>query len=61
MNAALGKVIASVPQSQVMDVYNSFVAPQVPNMMFNMVNPLDAQAAAKAFYTFKDTVQAAQR
>jgi len=64
VNAALGKVIASVPQSQVMDVYNSFakiVAPQVPNMMFNMVNPLDAQAAAKAFYTFKDTVQAAQR
>merc|ERR1711904_539918 len=50
VNAALGKVIASVPQSQVMDVYNSFakiVAPQVPNMMFNMVNPLDAQAAAK--------------
>merc|ERR1712170_271507 len=64
VNAALGRVIASVPQSQVMDVYNSFakiVAPQVPNMMFNMVNPLDAQAAAKAFYTFKDTVQAAQR
>merc|ERR1719327_1310553 len=64
VNAALGKVIASVPKSQVMDVYNSFakiVAPQVPNMMFNMVNPLDAQAAAKAFYTFKDTVQAAQR
>jgi hypothetical protein len=64
VNAALGKVIASVPQSQVMDVYNSFakiVAPQVPNMMFNMVNPLDANAAAKAFYTFKDTVQAAQR
>merc|ERR1711971_1073735 len=42
VNAALGKVIASVPKSQVMDVYNSFakiVAPQVPNMMFNMVNP----------------------
>merc|ERR1712113_608909 len=64
VNAALGKVIASVPQSQVMDVYNAFakvVPGAVPNMMFNMVNPLDANAAAKAFYTFKDTVQAVQR
>merc|ERR1712176_296177 len=64
VNAALGKVIASVPTGQVMDVYNAFakiVPGQVPNMMFNMVNPLDANAAAKAFYTFKDTVQAAQR
>merc|ERR1712146_507483 len=52
----LGKAIASVPKSQVMDVYNAFakvVPGAVPNMMFNMVNPLDANAAAKAFYTFK--------
>merc|ERR1712222_265609 len=64
LSAALGRVIASVPASKVMDVYNAFakiVPGQVPNMMFNMVNPLDANAAAKAFYTFKDTVQAAQR
>merc|ERR1719159_687233 len=64
VNAALGKAIASVPKSQVMDVYNAFakvVPGAVPNMMFNMVNPLDANAAAKAFYTFKDTVQAVQR
>merc|ERR1712048_973185 len=64
VNAALAKAIASVPKNQVMDVYNAFakiVPGQVPNMMFNMVNPLDANAAAKAFYTFKDTVQAAQR
>merc|ERR1711881_32729 len=64
VNAALGKVIASVPTSQVMDVYNAFakiVPGQVPNMLFNSVNPLDANAAAKAFYTFKDTVNAVQR
>merc|ERR1712107_955739 len=64
VNAALAKAIASVPKSKVMDVYNAFakiVPGQVPNMMFNMVNPLDANAAAKAFYTFKDTVQAVQR
>jgi hypothetical protein len=64
LNAALGKAVASVPESEVMDVYNSFakiVGPVVPNMMFNMVNPLDANAAAKAFYTFKDTVHAVQR
>merc|ERR1712056_63744 len=57
VNAALGKVIASVPTGQVMDVYNAFakiVPGQVPNMLFNSVNPLDANAAAKAFYTFKD-------
>merc|ERR1712217_253558 len=28
---------------------------QGPNMLFNSVNPLDANAAAKAFYTFKDS------
>merc|ERR1712071_341813 len=64
VNAALAKTIASVPSNQVMDVYNAFakiVPGQVPNMMFNMVNPLDANAAAKAFYTFKDTVKAVQR
>merc|ERR1712037_716148 len=64
VNAALGKVIASVPTGQVMDVYNAFakiVPGQVPNMPFNSVNPLDANAAAKAFYTFKDVVKAAQR
>jgi len=64
VNAALGRVIASVPTSKVMDVYNSWagvVNPAVPNKMFSMVNPLDANAAAKAFYEFKDVVKAAQR
>ena len=63
VNAALGKVIASVPQSKVMDVYNAFakvVPGEVPNKLFSMVNPLDAQAAAKAFYEFKDVVKSAR-
>merc|ERR1711972_509023 len=64
VNAALGKAIASVPTSQVMDVYNAFakITPGVvPNKLFSTVNPLDANAAAKAFYEFKDVVKAAQR
>merc|ERR1711983_410408 len=63
VNAALGRVVASVPTSKVMDVYNAFAAavnPAIPNKMFSMVNPLDANAAAKAFYEFKDVVKAAQ-
>merc|ERR1712134_232841 len=64
VNTALAKAIASVPQSQVMDVHNAFakaVPGAVPNMMFSMVNPLDANAAAKAFYDFKDVVKSVQR
>jgi len=64
VNAALGRVIASVPTSKVMDVYNAFakvVPGPVTNKMFSGVNPLDANAAAKAFYEFKDVVKAAQR
>merc|ERR1712203_497031 len=48
VNAALGKVIASVPTGQVMDVYSAFakiVSPVVPNYLFSSVNPGDAQAA----------------
>jgi len=64
VNAALGRAIASVPTAKVMDVYNSFagiVNPSVPNKLFSMVDPLKANAAAKAFYEFKDVVKAAQR
>merc|ERR1739845_31572 len=64
VNAALGRVVASVPASKVMDVYNAFaglVNPAVPNKLFSTVNALDANAAAKAFYEFKDVVKAAQR
>merc|ERR1712050_821370 len=64
VNAALGKVIASVPTSQVMDVYNAFgkiVNPVVPNYLFSSANPGDAQAAYAALLSFKDVVKAAQR
>jgi len=64
INAALGKLIATVPSSKVMDVYNAFAAitsPLVPNTLFASADPLAAQAAAKAFYDFKDVVKAAQR
>merc|ERR1712032_359257 len=49
---------------KVMDVYNAWagiLSPSVPNKLFSGVNPLDANAAAKAFYEFKDVVKAAQR
>ena len=64
VNAALGRLVASVPKDTVMDVYNSMakiVDPTVTNNMFSKVNPLDAVAAAKGLYTFKDVVQASQR
>merc|ERR1712050_261793 len=64
VNAALGKVIASVPTSQVMDVYNAFgkiVNPVVPNYLYSSVNPVDAQAAYAALLSFKDVVKAASR
>ena len=55
---------ASVPTSKVMDCYNDWAGilnAAVPNKLFSTVNPLDAQAAAKAFYEFEDVVKAAQR
>merc|ERR1712008_17612 len=64
VNAALGRAVASVPTSKVMDVYNAFasvVDPSVPNKLFSTVSAIDANAAAKAFYEFKDVVKAAQR
>jgi hypothetical protein len=68
VNAALGRVIASVSTTKVMDVYNAWAGllnnglekGVVPNKMISMVNPLDANAAAKAFYEFKDVVKKAQ-
>jgi len=64
VNAALGRAVASVPTSTVMDVYNAWagvVGPAVPSKLFSTVSPLEANAAAKAFYEFKDVVKAAQR
>merc|ERR1739845_13865 len=64
INAGLGKAIASVPTSKVMDVYNAFrgiTSPVIPNFLYSSVNPNDAQAAYNALLEFKDVVKAAQR
>merc|ERR1711933_481805 len=60
VNAALGRVIASVPESTVMDVYNSVSSitdPKVPAYMKSLVNGADAEKAYAAFLTFKDVVK----
>merc|ERR1712023_400945 len=64
INAGLGKAIASVPTSKVMDVYNSMAgligSSPVPNYLYSTVNPQDAQAAYNALLEFKDVVKAAR-
>jgi len=63
INAGLGKAIASVPTSKVMDVYNAMAGlvgnSPVPNFLYSQVNPRDAQAAYNALLEFKDVVKAA--
>jgi len=64
VNAGIGKLIASVPSSQVMEVFNAFSkisGPNVPNNLFSMSSPSEATAAYDAFLQFKDVVKAAQR
>merc|ERR1712061_236421 len=61
INAALGRAIASVPESQVMDVYNSFsglVSGEVPSYLMSTVKEADAKAAYSALMDFKDVVKA---
>lgn len=65
VSAALGKAIASVPESKVMDVYNTFAkllgdkgGPVGANLM--SINSGDATAAYKALLEFKDVVKAAR-
>merc|ERR1712241_1401177 len=60
VNAALGRVIASVPESTVMDVYNSVASitdPGVPTYLRSLVKEADANAAYSAFLNFKDVVK----
>merc|ERR1712086_951245 len=60
VNAALGRVIASVPESTVMDVYNSVSSitdPGVPGYLKSLVNGADAEKAYAAFLQFKDVVK----
>merc|ERR1711959_786799 len=65
INAGLGKVIASVPTSKVMDVYNAVGgvvgSSGVPNKLFSTVDANAANAAYNALMEFKDVVKAAQR
>jgi len=63
VNAALGKLIASVSSSQVMDVYFAFkkiLSPVVGNNLFQFSKGADAVGAYKALIEFKDVVKAAQ-
>merc|ERR1739848_32920 len=64
INAGLGKAIASVPTSKVMDVYNAMLgvvgSSPVPNYLYSQVKPQDAQAAYNALLEFKDVVKAAR-
>merc|ERR1719401_2264709 len=55
INAGLGKAIASVPASKVMDVYSAFAGilnPAIPNYLYSSVKPSDAQAAYNALLEF---------
>merc|ERR1719192_3100636 len=60
VNAALGRVIASVPEATVMDVYNAvsdITDPSVPAYLKSLVNGADAEKAYAAFLEFKDVVK----
>merc|ERR1739848_865141 len=61
VNAALGRMIASVPESKVMAVYNAFgnlVSPDVAPYLMSTVKEADTKAAYAALMDFKDVVKA---
>merc|ERR1719343_634406 len=61
INAAIGRMIASVPEDKVMAVYNAFskvVSPEVPKYLMSTVKEEDAKAAYAALLEFKDVVKA---
>jgi len=61
VNAAPGRMIASVPESQTMDVYNAFSSltdSKVPEYLMSGVKEADAKAAYAALMDFKDVVKA---
>merc|ERR1711994_534795 len=61
INAAIGRLIASVPESQTMGVYNavaSLVPAEVPKYLMATVKEADAKKAYESFLTFKDVVKA---
>jgi len=58
--AALGRMIASVPESKTMAVYDEIgklVDPAVPKYLMGQVNGADAEAAYRALMEFKDVVK----
>merc|ERR1719238_2335143 len=61
VNAAIGRLIASVPEDKTMDVYYSFkalVGPDVPAYLMSTVKEDDAKAAYEGLVAFKDVVKA---
>merc|ERR1719191_549682 len=59
--ASLGHMIASVPESKTMDVYNSvsaLVDPKVPEYLMSTVKEADAKAAYAALIDFTNVVKA---
>merc|ERR1719182_131686 len=61
INAAIGRMIASVPESTTMDVYNSvsaIVDPKVPAYLMSTVKETDAKAAYGALIDFTNVVKA---
>merc|ERR1719337_496647 len=61
INAAIGRMIASVPESTTMDVYNSVSAvvdPKVPAYLMSTVKEADAKAAYSALIDFTNVVKA---
>merc|ERR1719380_283261 len=61
INAAIGRMIASVPESTTMDVYNSvsnLVDPNVPTYLMSTVKEADARAAYSALVDFAGVVKA---
>merc|ERR1711862_713692 len=61
INAAIGRMIASVPESKTMDVYNSvssLVSSDVPAYLMSTVKEEDAKAAYAALVDFAGVVKA---
>merc|ERR1711933_492585 len=61
INAAIGRMIASVPESKTMDVYNSvsaLVDPKVPAYLMSTVKEADAKAAYAVLVDFAGVVKA---
>merc|ERR1712187_490881 len=60
INAAIGRMIASVPESTTMDVYNSvgsLVDSKVPEYLMSTVKEADAKAAYNALVEFTSVVK----